>query len=166
MWTNSTNKKAFQLNANRILADSMDLLMNMFKQMIGGGGGAVPVQWSSTWKILNIFGSTGFCTVRSKVNKFEHVRVWVGPLYSWAKGWDQRFGPVWGCFKVGVLCRGRQDWGPVWRGPPPVSRQRQIDTHDWKQPLRNPRQDFSLWQSPLLTYNHICRSLFPTKKWQ
>ena len=66
-----TNKKAFQYDSNRPIADRSCFIMEKFEHIRGGGGGGMgPVRWSPSWTSLNMSGGC-LCIVRSKLNKFE-----------------------------------------------------------------------------------------------
>ena len=67
------NKKAFQSNANRSLCNSSYFIVKKFELVLGKGG----------------------CTVRSKLNQFEHVGG-AGTLYKGAglsREWGLALGP-------------------------------------------------------------------------
>ena len=61
------SKKAFQSNANPRLANCPGYIANKFEHVCGGGLLSSEVQVEFVWAL-------GPCTVRSKLNKFEHVR--------------------------------------------------------------------------------------------
>ena len=74
------NKKAFQSNANRLLADSMGYIVNKYEHAQGEGA----VEWGPSWTSLKM-SKGGALYSEVSVEQVKHV---------WGVSWDPVRGPL------------------------------------------------------------------------